>query len=256
MGFKIKKTGIDAALEEIEQERREAGVLTTVEKPKTTQDKAKDRREAKGFVEPERAKDIIKILFDDSGSMMGQKLEDAKKGSVEFMRHCGINQVAIGIYPFNASAIAPDTDLPDVGALTQHIKATGSTPMFETLNRAMKEEIRATRYIIFTDGQPNTNDKMNELIEKAQADKTPIDTVWIADILSYTNTNIRGYRKVEEYPEYVLLKSIADATGGFFLIFDRNKVNFAQAFKFLAPGNRLMLASESFRNDLQAGKIR
>lgn len=255
MGFKIKKTGIDAALEELEQERRDAGTLTTVEKPKTERERAKDRRESKGFVEPERAKDIIKILFDDSGSMRGQKLEDAKKGSVEFMRHCGINQVAIGIYPFNAEAIAPDTDLPDVGALTQHIRATGSTPMFDTLEAAMKEEIRATRYIIFTDGQPDSNKKMNVLIEKAQTDKTPIDTVWICDLPDNKNYYTLNY-KIEDYSEYILLKSIADATGGFFLIFDRNKVNFAQAFKFLAPGNRLMLANESFRNDLQEGRVK
>lgn len=254
MGFKIKKTGIDAALEELEQECREAGTLTTVEKPKTEKEKAQDRRSTKGFVEPEKAKDIIKILFDDSGSMAGQKLADAKAGSVEFMRNCQINQVALGIYPFNTEAIAPDTDLPDVGALTQHIKATGSTPMFETLEHAMREEIRATRYIIFTDGQPDNNNKMNELIEKAQADKTPIDTVWIYENRSYSYS--LDSPEIKTYPEYILLKSIADATGGFFLIFDRNKVNFTQAFKFLAPGNRLMLASESFRNDLQAGKIR
>lgn len=255
MGFKIKKTGIDAALEEVDNQRREAGTLTTVDKPKTAQDKARERRETKGFVEPKKAKDIIKILFDDSGSMMGQKLADAKAGSIEFMRNCQINQVALGIYPFNTEAIQPDTDLPDVGALIQHIQVKGSTPMFETLERAMKEEIRATRYIIFTDGAPDNNNKMNELIEKAQADKTPIDTVWIVQFdssLSHPWSEDQKHLR----QEYVLLKSIADATSGFFLIFDRNKVNFAQAFKFLAPGNRLMLASESFRNDLQEGKIK
>lgn len=255
MGFKIKKTGIDAALEELEQERRDAGVLTTVEKSKTEKERAQDRRSSKGFVEPEKAKDIIKILFDDSGSMAGQKLADAKAGSIEFMRNCGINQVAIGIYPFNAEAIKPDTDLPDVGALTQHIKATGSTPMFETLESAMKEEIRATRYIIFTDGQPDSESKKNALIERAQADKTPIDTVWIVEFANM-HSDFYSESNKENRAEYILLKSIADATGGFFLIFDRNKVNFAQAFKYLTPGNRLMLTNESFRRDVEEGRIR
>jgi hypothetical protein len=50
-----------------------------------------------------------------------------------------------------------------------------------------------------------------------------------------------------------LLRYLSAQTGGYFLHFDPAKVNFAQAFKYLAPVNRLMLASASFRADVESG---
>ena len=53
--------------------------------------------------------------------------------------------------------------------------------------------------------------------------------------------------------EIELLKYLSSKTGGYFLHFDPAKVNFAQAFKYLAPVNRLMLASASFRAQVESG---
>jgi len=54
--------------------------------------------------------------------------------------------------------------------------------------------------------------------------------------------------------EIALLKYFSDSTSGYFLHFDPNKVNFAKAFRFLAPVNRLMLASESVRREIESGR--
>jgi hypothetical protein len=69
----------------------------------------------------------------------------------------------------------------------------------------------------------------------------PIDTVYFGGSIEY------------ERREIDLLKYLSSKTGGYFLHFDPAKVNFAQAFKYLAPVNRLMLASASFRAQVESG---
>jgi hypothetical protein len=65
-----------------------------------------------------------------------------------------------------------------------------------------------------------------------------------------------GGSGVERSSEYLLLKEIADRTGGIFFVFDRAKVHFQNAFKYLSPNLRLALSDANFRADLQNGKVR
>ena len=121
--------------------------------------------------------------------------------------------------------------------------------MFSTLKKAQSLKPSATRYIVFSDGAPDFIDEKNFMdtcIETAIQDKTPVDTVLIT-------TGHTEY--FEQSREYTILKNLAEKTGGFFLVFDRNKVDFKHAFGYLAPPQRLALASESFRSDLQSGKV-
>jgi Mg-chelatase subunit ChlD len=241
-GFKFtpKKTGIAALLEAEEAKKREAAALITTEKPKT---KAELERIASGFVEPELAKERIAIIFDDSGSMSGQKIKDAHAGVTEFLKYCQRNSVAVAVHPMCREAIELDTNLPKIAALTQLIDANGgSTPMFKTWREAQAASNPAyTRMIIFSDGQPDAESENQEekTIVKSIEMKVPVDTVYISDYDRENN----------------ILKEIAERTGGFYLKFDRNKVNFRDAFKYLSPGLRLQLADKSFRDKLQEGKI-
>lgn len=266
-GFKFiaKKTPLQLALEEAEAVQRASALAI---REKTEQEKLKERAAKRGiYIEPNEAKDKIKVIFDDSGSMSGQKILDAHAGCVEFLRNCQINQVAVGIYPMNVEAIEIETNLPQVAALIPHIKAQGGTPMFGTLRKAMDEEVKATRYIIFSDGAPTdggqsitypndiyhvSTDLMVTCIDRAKESETPIDTVWIKEEGYQFN---RSSYKDEDRKEYKILKHIADSTGGIFLVFDRNKVNFATAFKYLSPGMRHLLSSDVFRDNVQAGKV-
>ena len=202
------------------------------------------------YISASDAPEKIRIIFDDSGSMSGKKIQDAIMGCEEFMRNCVPNSTAVAVHPMNydqTNMANLSTDLPALATLVQGIFVSGSTPMFRTLKDAQSLEPRATRYIVFSDGAPDFVDEKNFMdtcIETAIQDKTPIDTVLITtgDI----DPNCR---------EYQILKNLAEKTGGFFLVFDRNKVDFKHAFGYLAPVQRLALASESFREELQSGKV-
>jgi Mg-chelatase subunit ChlD len=197
-----------------------------------------------GFVDPmhEAVKDRIKIIFDDSGSMSGEKFKNAQAGCIEFMKNCAANKSAVGIYPLDCPPIPMDTNLPVQAALVPHIKIGGSTPLFETLDKAQQETLKATRYIIFSDGEPDNVDLKDSCIKRAKEEKTPIDTVYIGGA-GHTHA-IR------------LLREIAESTGGISLIFDPTKVNFREAFKYLTPGLRGMLTSGSFAQNLQEGRLK
>jgi Mg-chelatase subunit ChlD len=241
--FTIKKTGLAAALEAEEKAKREAAALLPPPEKKLTN--SQQKRKEKGFVEPEHAKDRIGIIFDDSGSMSGQRIKDAQVGTIEFLRYCTVNQVAVAVYPMNKEPIELDTNLPELAALVGCIRATGSTPMFETLEKAQKAEIQLTRLIIFSDGRPDSETDKENCINRAIEAKTPIDTVFISTM--YMGEYVEGGE---------ILKEIADRTGGYFLVFDRNKVNFGTAFKYLSPGLRYQLAAESFRTSVEEGSVK
>jgi Mg-chelatase subunit ChlD len=198
-----------------------------------------------GYITPAVAKSRIRIVFDDSGSMAGQKLQDAQIGVEEFLRACKLNETAVAVHPMNGKALDLTADLPKLAMSTHGIEADGGTPMFQTLTQAQYAGPKATRFILFSDGAPTDSGKEG-CIGTAILAKTPIDTVLIWD----------GGAGVERSSQYVLLKEIADKTGGIFLVFDRTKVNFQDAFKYLSPGLRLSLSDGQFRADLQNGKVR
>lgn len=198
-----------------------------------------------GYIVPAVAKNRIRIVFDDSGSMAGQKLQDAQIGVEEFLRACKLNETAVAVHPMNGKARDLTADLPNLAVSVHGINSDGGTPMFQTLTQAQYASPRATRFILFSDGSPTDNGK-ESCIGTAILAKTPIDTVLIWE----------GGAGVERSSEYALLKEIADKTGGIFLVFDRTKVNFQDAFKYLSPGLRLSLSDGKFRAALQNGKVR
>jgi hypothetical protein len=141
---------------------------------------------------------------------------------------------------------------------------SGGTPFFNTLKKALEATPTLTRLIAFTDGSPTDalaadceedldtlhGGRDNPWIHSANiiikiamsiGAGIPIDTVYFGGSIEY------------ERREIDLLKYLSSKTGGYFLHFDPAKVNFAQAFKYLAPVNRLMLASASFRAQVESG---
>ena len=198
-----------------------------------------------GYIVPAAAKNRLRVVFDDSGSMAGQKLQDAQIGVEEFLRSCKLNETAVAVHPMNGKLLDLTAELPNLAMSTHGITADGGTPMFRTLTQAQQANPKATRYILFSDGAPTDSGKEG-CIGTAILSKTPIDTVLIWD----------GGSGVERSSQYLLLKEIADRTGGIFLVFDRTKVNFQDAFKYLSPGLRLALSDGKFRADLQNGKVR
>lgn len=254
MTFKPKLGGLQALLKEDEAKKAEEAKQALLKKDNS--DKPFE------YAAPANASKKIRLIFDDSGSMSGQKIQDAHEGTIEFMRNCQINDTAVAIHPMNygrkGSFYTEDgqtdltrltTNLPALSVLVRDIRATGGTPLFHTLNEATMTEPKANRYIVFSDGEPDEHGSfVDETISKIKAQEVPCDTVLITD---------RGDRINETHPAYVLMKHLADETGGLFLVFDRTKVNFKQAFKYLAPSLRLQLAaSTDMQKALQEGRLK
>jgi len=204
------------------------------------------------YVPPSECTDRIRVVFDDSGSMSGQ-IQNAKDGVVEFFRSCVPNQTACAIHfleTTNENLSTMCSNLPAMGVDLQEARLTmGMTPLFETMHKVIQMPL--TRMIAFTDGSPTDSlpeiphgdwyKNADVIIKIAVEKKVPIDTVFFG-------------RGTEDSPEIKLLKYFSDKTGGYFLHFDPAKVSFRQAFKYLAPVNRLMLASESVRKEIESGK--
>lgn len=264
MAFKVGNFGsgnaIDAKKAAIEAAKQKA--LPSGEQPQQALVK---------WLSPAEVSDRIRIVFDDSGSMAGQ-IENAKKGVVEFFRNCIPNQTACALHFMNTTSFPTElqTNLMKLGAdVEEYYLKSGGTPFFNTIMRALKATPKLTRMVVFTDGSPTDvleaeKEETSSLVgyysfnsqqgwissadvvikHTKELGNIPVDTIFFGPVTTYT-----------EKPRE-LLKYLADKTGGFFMVFDPAKVNFRTAFKYLAPVNRLMLTSGSFRASLEAGEVK
>jgi Mg-chelatase subunit ChlD len=243
--FNIKPTGLAALKAKATAAHAEAGALALLQDKPT----------------PENVEERLGIVFDDSGSMSGDKIKDAHEGVEEFLRSCAKDKTSVAIYPMNKEPLHLSLNLPALALLTKEIEATGGTPLVKVSKRLLTAE-SLTRMIIFSDGVAGDNyasggyfyaqitdgkartEPIDEVITLALEKKLSIDTVYIAD----------QYDEPDNEAE-LLLKKIASKTGGIYLRFERGKSNFRTAFKYLAPTYRAMLADKSFVEKLQEGKV-
>ena len=218
----------------------------------------KDTTALAQFIPPGKCSDRIRIVFDDSGSMGGY-VKDAKKGVVEFLRNCIPNQTSVAVHFMNTTAwdTALNSNLLELAASIEEVSlSSGGTPFFRTIKQALTDSPTLTRLVVFTDGAPTDSvhgGEYNEFgswtasanviikLAKELSPDVPIDTVYFGADNEWNQLELK------------LLKYLAAETGGYFLHFDPQKVNFATAFKYLAPTNRLQLASSSFRAEVESG---
>lgn len=214
-----------------------------------------NKQKAEGIevpIEPKDATHRIGIVFDDSGSMGGTKISDAHAGTEEFLRSCNPKDTAVTVHPMNTpnrcyghnnhAKIPLTTQMYAAAISIKTFDAIGGTPLFASLKEMLEEE-PLTRAIVFSDGEPDWQDEqlMECTIRLAIEKKNPVDTVFIG--------NKNDTHAIE------IMKTIAERTGGIFMIFEPGKANFRTAFKYLSPGYRAMLADKSFVEKLQEGKI-
>lgn len=241
-----KKTGLAALLEQQKEEQAKKDAEALFHQPKPEVEKAESP-----FSSPETAFEKLRIIFDDSGSMAGNKIKDARDGVVELLKNCTVNQTAVAVHPLeyhNPELQKLTTNLPALSVLVQQILDIGSTPLFKTLAEAQKLEPVATRYVMFTDGAPDMGDEQEykeSCIQRAIELKTPVDTILIAVDNIY----------IKQSHEYLLMLEVAERTGGYFMLFDRNKMDFKKGFKYLSAGKRLLLADPNFRKSVEEGKV-
>ncbi len=183
------------------------------------------------------------IGFDDSGSMSGDPISDAKKGVAGFLGSCNPTETSVAIYPFCA-APQPLVVMYDViNAYVGGLKATGGTPLYTTMLRILNE-VKVTRAILFSDGEPTDElngygeelRKNDELaIAKAIEMRVPFDTCYIGN------------------GDSPVLKNIAEKTGGIYLKFD-STMSFAKNLKYLSPKYVALLANAELKERIQKGE--
>ena len=182
-------------------------------------------------LKPGQMEHRIGIVFDDSGSMRSDMIEDAHVGCEEFLRYCEPNKTAVCVYPMNADVLSLSTNLPALAVLINGIRATGGTPLIQKLSKMLREN-KLTRAIVFSDGQPQSYTQAE--YDFCVKSKIPVDTVFIGS----------GYGSE-------FMRKLAADCNGIFLQFERGKSNFRTAFKYLSPGLRYMLADKSFKDQIQ-----
>jgi len=214
------------------------------------------------YISPKEARNKMALVPDDSGSMSGH-VENVREAMIEFLRSCKPNEDAICIHTLcarNTDLEKLQTDLPKLaGAIKSMRFGLGGTPLFGTMKRVLTElDPPINRMIVFTDGSPT-----DSLPEAKEEQSTALTIYHEADanvIVRYAlekrvviDTIFFGS---EEWggQAIVLLKYLAEKTGGLFLVFDPHKVDFRKALKYLAPVNRLMLTAGKIK-DIQEGKL-
>src|ERR1700733_2197702 len=225
---------------------------------------------SRDWIKPEDATDKLRIIFDNSGSRNGAKLQAEKDGVVEFLRNCTPNSTAIAIHLLNpegsskwdySSGNVLSLPLPtniekskmtaDIILLASEITepsihACGGTPLYETIEKALASaEPRATRLIAFSDGAPSWVGNKDSILQGAKRASIPIDTVFICS----------PHEPAWEHASAIAeMKYIAEMTGGIFL--DLSKGDIKSGLKYLAPVKRLMLADSSFKSKVERGEVK
>jgi len=129
----------------------------------------------------------VYLVIDTSGSMVGDKLEQVKKGVIDFAKDAFRKEYAVGLISFNTSAKHICEPTYDIALLKDRIRemhATGSTNMAAAIKMVHQHLGKAdnTRVIVIaTDGLPdNANDALFEGT-KAKEDKIDIITIGTDD---------------------------------------------------------------------------
>jgi hypothetical protein len=225
------------------------------------------------FAAPEMASERIGIVFDDSGSMAGGKIQDAIEGVTEFMRDCVPNETAVSVFPISLSdnhyrngnpRLPYSCNLPSHASDITKYTDQGGTPLFKSIRALLAEEMKPSRLIVFSDGQPDEGEsgldsqpERKGLYSEEIIPATPgiINDIKAAGIVCDTCYIANSGFNKEFDTGYKIMKRLAEETGGIFMVFERGKCSFKHGFKFLTKSNRLLLADASFKTALEEGRV-
>lgn len=207
--------------------------------------------ETKITFDPHKMEHRIGLIADDSGSMGGQPIEDAKTAIGEFLHACSPQNTAVALYGFSERRKWKLTvDLVTLDVLKNDFRADQGTPLFTTMEKMIKDNPDLTRCVIFSDGDATdgtlksveqetvsfySGHDRSDVVEQYQAAKVIVDTVFITD---------------SPTEEHTVLKEISNRTGGMHLKFKPGA--FAKAFKYLAPAFRGYLEDPNFKKQIGA----
>ncbi len=157
------------------------------------------------------------LVIDDSGSMGGPKIEEAKKALLAFTEKID-GKLDIGLVAFNSivdKAIPPTSNTSLIRKTIQNINASGGTMYSYPLNLVYQwlkpyREFNVPVYVVFaTDGLPADLDKTEPILELYHKEKIPIYTIFIGN----------------DQNGLAVIKMMAEKTGGeYYMVSDINKL--------------------------------
>ena len=215
---------------------------------------AANREQANSVIEkldPNTVPNRIGLVFDDSGSMAGQQIEDAKIGVKNFTQASNYQDTSIALYPLNKDKKPLTVDYDILNLFVLGLTAGNGTPLYTKLVDMIDNE-KITRAVVFSDGSPTDSKLLGSAeswdskpkdfavscITKYTDKEVPIDTIFIGQ------EHDSGYKEMQE---------IARLTNGVFVHFtDTNKL--AQNLKYLAPRYRALLTSADLKEKIQKGE--
>jgi hypothetical protein len=213
-------------------------------------------------VKPSEVPNRLGIIFDDSSSMSGEKIEDAYVAIRNFTNSCNQLDTSIAFYPMNASPRDLTIDYDVLNMYVQSIGASGGTPLYTKL-RELIENVEITRAVVFSDGDPTDSRLINNNAEgstgfsnygaksiefardtvKLYIDKEiPVDAIYISE--KEGDTVGLGYDE---------MKKLAELTSGVFIHFKDSK-SLSQNLKYLAPKYRALLVNAYLKAMIEKGE--
>ena len=116
----------------------------------------------------------VYLLMDCSGSMAGDKIEQAKRGAIDFSKGAQNKGYAIGLISFSDHArhlMEPRPDYKEIIPPVNDLRICGSTNMTEAIQVAMNNLKRSQGFkamVIVTDGMPNDGEETLSMATKAK----------------------------------------------------------------------------------------
>lgn len=207
-------------------------------------------------IDPTKVFNRLGMVFDDSSSMSGKAIEDARIAVKNFTASCDFGNTSISIYPLNKDKKPLTVDYDLLNIFVMGIPASGGTPLYTKLLELIENE-NLTRAVVFSDGSP-TDSKLvgtceswdskpaafaQDIIKKYQEKEISIDTIFIGEVYN-DDTKPAGYREMEK---------IAELTGGIFIHF-KDSSSLSKNLKYLAPRYRALLANADLKDKIQKGE--
>jgi len=199
-------------------------------------------------LDPLQCANRIGLIFDDSASMAGKPVEDARVACEEFLKSCGAD-TAVALYPLNQPPWKLVTEMHLLVFQLLTLQATGSTPTYRTLREMLAEPI--TRAVVFSDGDADETVRwatygdnvsgatyMQQVVALYKAGNIPVDTVFIGKDGSEGCKNLQW---------------LAKETDGIFMRFE-STAQLRSGLKYLAPATRALLANPEIKAKVERGE--
>ncbi len=130
---------------------------------------------------------LVYLLLDCSGSMSGRKIEQAKKGAIDFAKSAQKKGYSTGLISFESSAehiCKPQRNYENLFSFIKKIRVGNSTNMAHAISMATQKlgAKKCSRVIVLvTDGYPDSQELTLEAANKAKSMKIEIITIATED---------------------------------------------------------------------------